>query len=109
MENEEEIEQTYESVASDNNLNEEAFIAFCRAEAIHAEECDGYVVNFEDAFIGDYDSNAHFAEQYYEMVWSEQINSIAGELYNAIDWDEVWSSTLRHDFYESEGYYFRNL
>lgn len=109
METEEEIKQTYESVAEDNNLAEDAFIAFCKAEAISADECDGYVVNFEDAFIGDYDSNAHFAEQYYEMNRSEQIGLVPLELYNAIDWDAVWESSLRHDFYEEDHFYFRNL
>ena len=109
MEIEEETHQTYESVAADNNLAEDAFIAFCKAEAISADECDGYVTNFEDAFIGDYDSNEHFAEQYYEMCRPELINPISSELYSAIDWDSVWNSTLRHDFYEEDGFYFRNI
>jgi len=110
MENEEEeTRQTYESVADDNSIAEDAFIAFCNAESISEDECDGYVVNFEDAYLGEYDSDAHFAEQYYEMNRPEDIDKVPSELYNAIDWDEVWSSSLRHDYYESRGFYFRNL
>lgn len=106
MDTEEDEQQTYESVAADNNIAEEAFIAFCEAESISADECDGYVSRFEDAFIGDYASNADFAENYYDYNCDVVIPS---ELYRAINWDKVWDSTLRHDFYESNGYYFRNL
>ena len=107
METEEE-QQTYESVASDRNIDADAFAVYCKFNGISEDECDGYVISFEDAYVGDYDSLAHFAEQYYEMHAYDALKSMPIELVRAIDWEEVWESTLRHDFYEEDGYYFRN-
>lgn len=107
METEEE-KRTYESVADDSNINADAFSVYCKFTGVSEDECDGYVRSFEDAYIGDYSSLAHFAEQYYEMTAYEALNSMPLELVRAIDWEEVWESTLRHDFYEEDGYFFRN-
>ena len=107
METEEE-QQTYESVAHDRNIDADAFTVFCKISSISEDECDGYVLSFEDDYIGEYGSHAHFAEQYYEMTAYGVLNSMPLELVRAIDWEDVWESTLRHDFYEEDGYYFRN-
>ena len=59
--------------------------------------------DFEDAYVGYYDSEADFAEQYWEMCGESEIPS-----WLVIDWKATWDSALRFDFVEEDGHFFRN-
>jgi hypothetical protein len=58
--------------------------------------------DFEDAYMGEYSSEAAFAEQYAEMH-GEQIPS-----WIVVDWEATWNYSLRYDFDEQDGYFFRS-
>ncbi len=58
--------------------------------------------DFEDAYMGEYSSEAAFAEDYAEMH-GEQIPS-----WIVVDWDATWNYSLRYDFDEQDGYFFRS-
>lgn len=59
--------------------------------------------DFEDAYVGQYDSEADFAEQYYDMCGEGNIPS-----WVVVDWQATWDSSLHYDFDEHDGYFFRN-
>jgi antirestriction protein len=73
-------------------------------------ECFGY--SFEettlsqalDAYVGDYNSTEHFAEEYASE--HEDLNAIPLDLTACIDWQAVWNSALRFDFCEHNGCFF---
>jgi antirestriction protein len=59
--------------------------------------------DFEEAYVGEYNSEAEFAEQYYDMCGDGKIPS-----WIVVDWDATWNSSLRFDFDEQDGYFFRS-
>jgi len=60
------------------------------------EEASNYLV-------GSFNSGADFAE--YQIGDFEEIPD---SIVRHINWDEVWENELKHDYYESDGYYFLN-
>jgi hypothetical protein len=57
--------------------------------------------SFEDAFRGEYDSEAEFAEQYYIDIYDfEAPNGVV------VDWQATWDTNLRYDFVYNNGYIF---
>lgn len=97
---------TYETVARDADIDPEAFEAFCLNQHIKTEECADYVEAFTDGYIGQFESEADYAEYYYNETTN--LFRLPSVLIRHIDWQGVWDSELRHDFYETDGYYFRN-
>jgi antirestriction protein len=76
----------------------------------YAEDTD----NFDpeeamEAFVGRYRTPESFCEDICEEIESEALEDLPSYLRNCIDWELVWSSYLRHDYFEQDGYYFRNL
>lgn len=59
-------------------------------------------------YIGEFDSEADFAEAYYTSDLGGEPLEIPSVLQGCIDWDRVWSSDLRHGITESNGYYFND-
>jgi spore coat protein CotH len=59
-----------------------------------------YVENCDDQYRGAYDSEADFAEQYYEEVYGEVPSFLV------VDWEATWESSLRPDFTFCDGYVF---
>lgn len=62
--------------------------------------------DFEDAFYGEYDSEADFAEQHFDAMYSG-----LGELEGAglvVDWQATWDTNLRYDFTYAGGFVFRS-
>ena len=61
-----------------------------------------------EAYVGSYTIGAEFAQ-----TMSEELGYIPEELPSwiayHIDWQAVWDAELRHDYFESDGHYFRNL
>ena len=94
--------------------NEEDFVQFYdvyieQGENLGYDVVDSFIeengiVNIEhcvDAFVGCYDSEAAFAEEYIE-----DMHSIPVEL--VVDWQATWESSLKYDFDFCNGYVFRS-
>ena len=97
---------TYEDVARDADIDPEAFEAYCLNQHIKPEESDDYVVSFMNDYIGQFDRAADFAENFYEE--NGDLLRVPSAIISNIDWQGVWNYELRYDFYEVDGYYFRN-
>ena len=66
---------------------------------------DDYVAEFQDAYIGEYDGVEHFSEQ-----WADEEGfNLPDYIRNNVDWDGVWQGYLRHDFWEADDHFFRNV
>jgi len=61
---------------------------------------------FEDAYVGQYDSEAEFAEQQAEEMGD--LDNVPDYIKNGIDWEIVWNSGLRFDYDFEDGYVFKN-
>lgn len=97
----------YEEIAEEKDLDADAFEAFCDNQHISEDDAEDAVSDFEDAYIGEFSNEAEFAENYADE--QGDLNSIPNYVLGSIDWQEVWDGTLRHDFYEVNGHYFRNI
>lgn len=100
---------TYESVARDEDIDPEAFELFCKNQHIKEEGCEEAVLDFCDAYISYFDSPREFIQEY---LWEGETFASIGNIYailNHIDWVSLWDAEYRHDYYELDGYYFRNI
>ena len=63
---------------------------------------------FQDAYAGQYDSGADFAEQLCDQLGYLSESNLPNFISNHIDWDAVWNCELRHDYTMSDvgGYFF---
>lgn len=59
--------------------------------------------DFQDCYIGEYDSEADFAEQYATDISCEKIPS-----WIVVDWEATWNCNLRYDFNYEDGFVFHN-
>ena len=58
----------------------------------------------QEQYIGKFDSDAAFAQNWYEDCYPELSNSM---LYQYIDWDDVYNGEFQHDgFFSDNDYYF---
>lgn len=62
-----------------------------------------------EAFAGRYLTPESFCEDICEEIESEALEDLPSYLRDCIDWELVWSSYLRHDYFEQDGYYFKHL
>jgi antirestriction protein len=76
----------------------QAYIDNVGEEYATAEEC-------EEAYQGEYESDEAFAMQLADDCGFETPNNWP---YNCIDWEQA-SRDIMYDYFESNGYYFRNL
>jgi hypothetical protein len=56
--------------------------------------------SFNDAYYGEYDSQADFAQTFYEERYDDFPTEIA------VDWQQTWEQSLRHDFQYQDGFIF---
>lgn len=63
------------------------------------------IESFEDAYVGEYGSEAEFAEEYTNACYSAVDNLPA---HVVIDWQATWDSALRYDFAYNNGYVFHS-
>ena len=61
------------------------------------------VEQFEEAYAGQYDSGAIFAEQLCDECGYLSESNLPNFISNHIDWDAVWNSELRFDYFMIEG------
>ena len=100
---------SYESVATENDLNEDAFAAFCENQHVAPENCEGMVSEYREAFVGEFYDGGDFAQEHCTELHNLSLSAIPKSIFNAIDWDNVWESDLCYDFYEIDGFIFRNI
>lgn len=60
---------------------------------------------WEEVFVGAFDSEADFSKS----LHSELTDKLPSFIQSNIDWQGVWDSTDRHEYFESDGYYFMYL
>lgn len=103
-------------LASESSLHDELweFVALReeKREIVTAywSECTGFVTPIHealDAFVGKYDSPEAFAEWYCLECYYESLTNLPTWLRQAIDLESVWHGTLRHEFTEGNGFFFR--
>lgn len=63
----------------------------------------------QDAYMGEYLNDAEFAEAFCEEVEADTLGGLPDYLKYHIDWQAVWDYELRHDYFEQDGHYFRNM
>lgn len=77
----------------------------------YADNCSSWadvsISNIEDTYIGEYDSDADFAENYADDTGL--LSGVPDTVRWYFDFEAYWKCELRHYFYESNGHYFRNL
>tara|TARA_B100000073_G_scaffold315735_1_gene291874 strand:+ start:148 stop:549 length:402 start_codon:yes stop_codon:yes gene_type:complete len=93
---EDSLEDCYEDyVQCGEDYSFEAVDAFCDEFGVEN------IGAFADAYYGEYETPAIFAEQFTEDTMVMDMPS-----YVVIDWEATWECNLRHDFIWSEGYIF---
>lgn len=65
------------------------------------EFTDDDLESFSDAYYGEYDSEADFAEQFYDEMGKQIPDGIV------VDWQATWDSYLSDDYHFEDGYVFR--
>ena len=63
------------------------------------------VEQFEEAYFGNYYSSAEFAEMLCDDCGYLSESNLPTWISGCIDWDLVWNSALRHDYFMVEGKY----
>jgi len=86
------------------NLDIEVIEAYC-SNFSYASDCE--ISKIEEAYWGEHDSPKAFAEDYAEQ--SGLLSDVSQTVRNYFDFQAFWDCELRHDFWEADGYYFRNL
>ena len=62
------------------------------------------IEHFDDAYIGQYDSEEQFAEEYVGEMYISNLD----DLPVVIDWTATWNVNLKYDFSFNDGYVFRS-
>ncbi len=96
-----EIEEMAKKFAEENDMDVDinrAYIENIGTEYAKAEDV-------QEAYAGQYDNDEAFAMQLAEDTGFEQPGAWP---YNCIDWEQA-SRDIMYDYFESNGYYFRNL
>lgn len=62
----------------------------------------------QEAYVGSYADGAELAESLCQEIGYIP-KDLPSWIANHIDWQEVWDCELCHDYFESNGHYFRNL
>jgi hypothetical protein len=86
--------EQYQELMSNNDEDAvNAFLSLYSVSDLHA---------FEEAYEGHYDRVEDFVENYLEML-GENIPS-----WIVVDYEATWNASLRFDYNEEDGYYFRS-
>jgi hypothetical protein len=92
----------------DDVEQEEKFEELCenypqKAVEIYYENI-GNFDDFEEAYEGEFDSEAHFTEEWIANFSDTQIPS-----WIVVDYSSTWDTALRFDYWEEDNYFFRNI
>jgi hypothetical protein len=92
----------------DSEEEEEKFQELCenypqKAVEIYYENI-GNFDDFEEAYEGEFDSEADFTEEMIAQFGDHNLPS-----WIVIDYQATWDSALRYDYWEEDNYFFRNI
>lgn len=92
----------------DDVEQEEKFEELCenypqKAVEIYYENI-GNFDDFEEAYEGEFESEAHFTEEMIANICDSNLPS-----WIVIDYQATWDSMLRYDYWEEGNYFFRNI
>ena len=92
----------------DDEEQEEKFQELCenypqKAVEIYYENM-GNFDDFEEAYEGEFDSEAHFTEEQIAQFGDYNLPS-----WIVIDYQATWDTALRYDYWEEDNYFFRNI
>lgn len=77
----------------------------------YADNCscsaDLTISNIEESYMGAFDSDTDFAENYADECLL--FDGVSNTVRSYFSFEDYWKCELRHYFYESNGHYFRNL
>lgn len=98
----------FSEIEENFDIDIDAFAAYCDNQHITEDDADeATVADFNDAYIGEFESDEEFAEHWADELESLQID---GTIRPHIDWSSVWYCELRHDYYSvNDQYFFRNI
>jgi len=86
------------------HLDIEVIEAYC-SNFCYPSDCE--IDKIEESYWGQADSDKEFAEDYADQTGL--LSDVSQTVRNYFDFQAFWDCELRHDFTESNGYYFRNL
>jgi len=92
----------------DDEDQEEQFLELCvnypqKALEIYYDNI-GNFDEFEEAYMGEYDSEAHFTEEMVANFSDSQLPS-----WIVVDYQATWDSSMRFDYWEEDNYFFQNM
>ena len=101
-------EEIETEIEFDDEEQEEEFLKLCenypqKALEIYYDNI-GNFDEFEEAYQGEYDSEAHFTEEMIVQMGEFNIPS-----YIVIDYQATWDSSMRFDYWEEDNYFFQNM
>ena len=100
------LDDIIERVASESSVDADALSAYVGNMGYdESSDWDDVISEFYDAFVGYYSSHTDFGWE----IMEESCVDLPDWVVSHIDWDGVWDCELRHDFFEENGYYFRNI
>ena len=89
----------------DSNFDFEVIEAFADYGNYSLDDLDEFFDALEESYSGQYDNDIDFAQDMHEQTGDSISDSWP---HNCIDWDRA-ARDLMFDYFESNGYYFRNL
>lgn len=89
------------------HVDEDALKAYLSNSASYYEQLsvEEVLESFEESYQGWFASNEEFAER--ELEECGYLDDLPDIIAYNIDYQSVWDSTLTHDYYEIDNYYFR--
>ena len=92
----------------DDEEQEEQFLNLCinypqKAVEVYYDNI-GNFDDFEEAYMGEYNSEADFTEEMIAQFGDHNLPS-----WIVIDYQATWDSALRYDYWEEDNYFFQNI
>lgn len=93
---------TIAEVCEENDLNEDAFSAYCYNHHI-TEDYEEHIKSFTESYLGEWGSFLDYATAHFNDT-----QDVPDYLANYIDY-EAYARDLRHDYWETDGHIFLSL
>lgn len=101
----------FEAIAERHDIDVYAFTAYCNNHHITEKEllfdADDHIKDFTDSYVGHYHGEAEFAQERARECGDDM--NVPDYILDCVDWQEVWDSTLRHDYWSDDGHIFSNI
>jgi len=91
-----------------SHLDQEVIEAFADLGSYDIEEVDSFFDALEESYVGEFNSDADFAENFAEECGYMEGEKVGSWPFNNVNWDRA-AQDLMYDYSESNGHYFRSL